>query len=301
MNCSSDTCVSVTRCKSSDLLGCPARRYGLCPSPAATKGYDGLQRCRRRGCRGFKRTTKRFDLVKIREKSLKICENFRKIPENLGKLPENTGKNGAQRTLVWKKWRQTCSESHEDLFLEVIPKTVVMRNSSHKKWPKNFSGKFGKIRAKILRTPKNLPAPTRMVGLDPSNKVPSLPNWNMIHYKSVEFVSNLQNLSLPASCTNVKRPYWRLSGGGSAVTFCGLLASNQHSTKMTSDYAALRNLRVVGNCFIQFSLFHGQKTFQTMTMTLVIDEQNNRTLKINKSFRWQSPQDRCQSTAVVNT
>jgi len=26
----------------------------------------------------------------------------------------------------------------------------------------NFLGKFGEIRAKILRTPKNLPAPTRM-------------------------------------------------------------------------------------------------------------------------------------------
>jgi len=28
---------------------------------------------------------------------------------------------------------------------------------------KNFSGKFGKIRAKILRTPKNLLAPTPML------------------------------------------------------------------------------------------------------------------------------------------
>jgi len=32
----------------------------------------------------------------------------------------------------------------------------------------NFSGKFGKIRAKILRTPKNLLAPTPMEGT--SNK-----------------------------------------------------------------------------------------------------------------------------------
>jgi len=32
----------------------------------------------------------------------------------------------------------------------------------HKKWPKIFSGKFEEIRAKILRTPKNLPAPTTM-------------------------------------------------------------------------------------------------------------------------------------------
>jgi len=32
----------------------------------------------------------------------------------------------------------------------------------HKKWPNNFSGKFGEIRAKIFHTPKNLPAPTLM-------------------------------------------------------------------------------------------------------------------------------------------
>jgi len=36
---------------------------------------------------------------------------------------------------------------------------VFMRIHSHKKWSKIFSGKFGEIRAKILRTPKNLPAP----------------------------------------------------------------------------------------------------------------------------------------------
>jgi len=30
-------------------------------------------------------------------------------------------------------------------------------------WPKIFSGKFGEIRAKILRTPQNLPAPTPVV------------------------------------------------------------------------------------------------------------------------------------------
>jgi len=34
-----------------------------------------------------------------------------------------------------------------------------MRKHSNKKWPKHFSDKFGEIRAKIFRTPKNLPAP----------------------------------------------------------------------------------------------------------------------------------------------
>jgi len=31
---------------------------------------------------------------------------------------------------------------------------------------KKFLGKFGKIRAKIFRTPKNLPAPTPMIAID---------------------------------------------------------------------------------------------------------------------------------------
>jgi len=44
-------------------------------------------------------------------------------------------------------------------FEKMAPKTTL---KSHKKWPKNFSGNFGEIRAKIFRTPKNLPAPTPM-------------------------------------------------------------------------------------------------------------------------------------------
>jgi len=34
--------------------------------------------------------------------------------------------------------------------------------NSHKKWSKTFSGKFEEIQAKILRAPKNLPAPNPM-------------------------------------------------------------------------------------------------------------------------------------------
>jgi len=34
--------------------------------------------------------------------------------------------------------------------------------NSHKKWYKIFSAKFEEIRTKILRVPKNLPAPTPM-------------------------------------------------------------------------------------------------------------------------------------------
>jgi len=58
---------------------------------------SNAQWCRRRGC---KRTSKSFDLLKIRTKSVKNPENVRKILENLGKLPEKTGKNGAQHNVV---------------------------------------------------------------------------------------------------------------------------------------------------------------------------------------------------------
>jgi len=47
-------------------------------------------------------------------------------------------------------------------FEESAPNTVFMKIYLHEKWPKNVSGKFGEIRAKFLRTPENLPAPTPM-------------------------------------------------------------------------------------------------------------------------------------------
>ena len=87
-----------------------------------------LQWCRRRGCRGWKRIPKSFDLLKIPKNLGKICENFgkipenpNKIPENLGKIPENLGKNGAQHCLTSKngaqglqknKWRPFVWRSH---------------------------------------------------------------------------------------------------------------------------------------------------------------------------------------------
>jgi len=39
----------------------------------------------------------------------------------------------------------------------------------------------------------------------------SPPNWNLKHFKSVEF---LLSLNVKPPCTNVKHPYWRLSGDG---------------------------------------------------------------------------------------
>ena len=80
----------------------------------------------------------------------KIYENVRKIPENLGKLLENMNKNGAQRCLILNIWYSLWAESHEGKY-------------SHKILPEKFSGMFKEIRAKLFRTPKNLPAPAPMV------------------------------------------------------------------------------------------------------------------------------------------
>ena len=86
---------------------------------------------------------------KIRRNLDKICENFRKIPENLGKLLEHMSKNGAQRLLIWKQMAPNVL-----CFEEMAPNMLFVRKYPHKKWPKKFSGKFGEIRTKILRTPK---------------------------------------------------------------------------------------------------------------------------------------------------
>jgi len=113
------------------------------------------QRCRRQGCRGCKRSPKRFDLLKMRE-------NLGKTYENVRKIPENTGKNGAQRCLILKNLRPTCDgESHEHLFLEVIPKKDVndlcRRKYSHKDLPENrksFRTSLGEFGQKSFASPK---------------------------------------------------------------------------------------------------------------------------------------------------
>ena len=85
-----------------------------------------------------------------------------KILENLGKIPENPGKNGAQSCLISKNGVQPLEKNTWRPFFggHTNKRSLwslwdkVCRQKSHK----NFSGKFGEIRAKILRTPKNLPA-----------------------------------------------------------------------------------------------------------------------------------------------
>jgi len=99
---------------------------------------------------------------KIHGNLSKICENLRKVTENLGKLSETTGKNGAQ--VLWFEkmvpnvfritWRPIWRSSQKQLLWEKLFPLKVAQN---------FWRKFGEIRAKILRTPKNLPAPTPMI------------------------------------------------------------------------------------------------------------------------------------------
>jgi len=72
-------------------------------------------------------------------------------------------KKGVQRCLILSNGRPGWGESHEDLFCGGHPKIDLCgRKYSHKELPEKFSGKFGEIRAKIFRNPKNLPAPTPM-------------------------------------------------------------------------------------------------------------------------------------------
>ena len=61
-----------------------------------------------------------------------IRENLVEVCENLCKISETLGKNGAQRGLIWKKWRPTFAESHEDHCLceYFLMKTVFGKKKS---------------------------------------------------------------------------------------------------------------------------------------------------------------------------
>jgi len=89
-----------------------------------------------------------------------IC---RKSEQNRGKF----GQIWCPMLFDFKILHPTFPEKHMKTFLDVIPQKdlhdlwSLWRNFVGKV-PENFSGKFGKIRAKILRTPKNLPAPKPM-------------------------------------------------------------------------------------------------------------------------------------------
>jgi len=78
-----------------------------------------------------------------------------KTSENLGKILENPSKYGAQRlqknTITGKT------------FFGITPKMLFVGKNLWANSTQNLFGKFGEYRAKILRTPKNLPAPIPMV------------------------------------------------------------------------------------------------------------------------------------------
>ena len=79
--------------------------------------------------------------------------------ENPNKIPENLGKNGAQCCLTSKNATQGLQKNRW--------RPYFWRSHHKNGWQKlhnNFLGTFGKNWAKILCTPKNLLAPTPMVG-----------------------------------------------------------------------------------------------------------------------------------------
>jgi len=77
-------------------------------------------------------------------------------------------------------------------------------------------------------------------GLSPTNKALRPANWNMKHYKLVEFLSN-SNAQLPSG-TNVKPPYWRLSGDGSRAQLNGF--GSACSTNCTNQPMSVFSLSV---------------------------------------------------------
>ena len=125
--------------------------------------HNMKQWCRRRGC---KRTPKRFDLSKIRAKSIKIWvkslgkyhENSGKIPENLDKFPENPGKNSVQRCLTSKNGAQCLQKNtRRPLFLgrshqkEVF--VIFVRENLQAKVVKKL---FGQIWENSVKNPSHL-------------------------------------------------------------------------------------------------------------------------------------------------
>ena len=101
-----------------------------------------------------------------------ICQKFGQNPwkfgQNLWKSGWNPWKSRAKSLksdqkwrstfFDFKKWRPTFAEKHSlRPILEVTPKTdlhVLLGENWGQKVHKSFSGKFGEIRAKILRTPR---------------------------------------------------------------------------------------------------------------------------------------------------
>jgi len=108
-----------------------------------------------------KRITGSSDLSNIQAKFLKIwAESLKtgakclKIGAKMAPSVFLISKHCAQRPNVKDFFWRSCQQK---VFMIFVGENLQAK--SHK----NLSGKFRKIRAKILRTPKNLPAPTLMV------------------------------------------------------------------------------------------------------------------------------------------
>jgi len=111
-------------------------------------------------------------VVKIRAKFLKIgkisgnlgkiCGNLGKTPETLGKLPANTAEM-ASSVLRFEKSGPQREQNHMKTFFH--SKNGLHEKIFAQKVVQIFSGKFEKIRTKILRTPKYLRAPTPMADM----------------------------------------------------------------------------------------------------------------------------------------
>jgi len=77
---------------------------------------------------------------------------------------ENPGKNGAYRLTSFLKTFMEVTHNNFCVISNLKKSSLSLWDKNCRQMPhKNFSGKFGEIQAKILLTPKNLPASTPVV------------------------------------------------------------------------------------------------------------------------------------------
>jgi len=94
--------------------------------------------------------------------------------------------------------------SHRDVYHGGLASTLQMPHC--RRWC--FDSGMCRVLLSHISCAGPAPSPREgFVGFTPPNKAPTPPNWNLKYYKSMEFLSNF----------NVKPPYWRLSGDGSAL------------------------------------------------------------------------------------
>jgi len=76
-------------------------------------------------------------------------------------------------------------------------------------------------------------------GLNPPNKAPSPPNWNVKHYKLVEFLS-IFRISSPPALTQ-SSPHWKISSDGSeSAAYSSFVHMKPNLTPMKQEFKYLR-------------------------------------------------------------